>query len=506
MKGFFNYCRRYTKSRFFKFLLFFIVFCIISLVKSCDVHAWSGMSINAGESYVTYQIGELDRYGLTDLYTARKFEMKYKQNGNDKPAFDFHTLTYYNIMNITFEYKLATTWINNNNQYKYISFNFNNFLDDNVKFQLFDSATTIEQASSWFNFYNFVPFSAEYHDPTTDTWVSVDLRLYSWNTSVDFAGHLQYIMTMPTGASFDGLKLRFGDLHDLQVSEIYLNSKMYPSENGSEPYMYYQYGYNYSYSTYKAFNQDDYDYLGLLVFPANTSLDNFNYRPSSNISTNNEFTRISYNGSLPSSATLDKVWNFAGMDYIEYEEQIQQENQEKLDEVLEQIAQEEELEKYNNDLSNSMSSFINSDNSTAFTGLFSSLFLYPLQKLNSIKNEDLYMTNAGGGHYNNLGLCVGVNGIGQFNNRWRIHITDSDYFEMPCPHYDIYPKLHTANYHFMGSVNENINGTVTDPNSFQFYYQIVIRGLLVYFLFVTCLNIYKYILDINDTKVEVLEL
>lgn len=194
--------------------------------------------------------------------------MKYSQNGNNNPAFDFKNLTYYNVMNITYEYKLATTFTNNNNQYNYISFNFNNFITNDVKFQLFNSATTIEQASSWFNFYNFVPFSAEYHDPTSDTWISVDLRLYqvdgTYSTRADY---INYIMVMPNGAKFDGFKLRFGDLHDLQVSEIYLNSKMYPSDNGAEPYMYYQYGYTYSYNTYKVFNEDDYDYLGLLIFP-----------------------------------------------------------------------------------------------------------------------------------------------------------------------------------------------------------------------------------------------
>lgn len=142
-----------------------------------------------------------------------------------------------------------------------------------------------------------------------------------------------------------------------------------------------------------------------------------------------------------------------------------------------------------------------------FTGLFSSLFTYPLTKVHDTLSEDLVKTGtgSGSGSYLNDGVCWGRINDWTTKEPHKVYITKDYYFNFPCPHVDIYPHLKSGDFGFYPNT---FHGIQLDGSNHDFYtlYQTVLDGLLVYFLFVQVLEIYKYVIDPTNTQVEVLEL
>ena len=145
-----------------------------------------------------------------------------------------------------------------------------------------------------------------------------------------------------------------------------------------------------------------------------------------------------------------------------------------------------------------------------FKTLFSSLFTYPLNKLDEMKDIDLVRTNINGDKVLNPLLCTRNSGldsmIGDYNP-YTIELGFGYSFNLPCPHYDIYPKLKARGYAFYPNIFKGASlGNGAQHGDFATLWLTLQHGILIYLMFVQVLNIYKYVLDANKTDIEVLEL
>ena len=488
--------------------LFFVMF------KSCNVNAWSTLSLSNSNSKTTYQFGTIKTYGVNSFYLDNNINYTYAFNNTEPISISFRQGAI--LKNIEFEYVLAWSGgITFDSSMKYVSFNYQDILNksgsgnSNNYLKLMSSIDSLQSSLIKTNFYNWQPIIAQYHDVNNDTWVSVDLKLYSYSANSSIGLNSQYIMEIPTGTKIDKFKLCFGTLQGL-VSDIQIfRSHIYGDDyyNSNQETWFYPYT-NYLSGSGLFNNTNEYKFLAYIPATFGT-LSNLITLPSSDTYSGSDFAIVAYNSSLPSSDKLKTTYYFNGVDYGQLVSDANSSYQEEIQEVLEEIEREklisgsqDKLDSAKEDLQDGLetnfSDFGSSTYGSAFNGLFTSTFAYPLEKIENMLDEDIYYVNQGGNRVLNLALCTGHSVDDHWGSRWQVHITEDYYFEFPCPHYDIYPYLKSKNhtYQFYGS----------SQWSFQYYYTIIIRGILVYWLFITCLNIYKYVLDPNDTKVEVLEL
>lgn len=152
--------------------------------------------------------------------------------------------------------------------------------------------------------------------------------------------------------------------------------------------------------------------------------------------------------------------------------------------------------------------FTTSTQASGLLSLFNNMFLYPMQKLNTNASVDLVRLNLNGDYILNDFICM-KNSTASYPstyNAYEVHFYRDYKFKLPCPHTEIYNKLYYGEYGFYGN---NFKGAAIHTGiqySFVDIWLTIQHGLLVYLLFVNCLNIYKYVLDSNKTEIEVLEL
>lgn len=520
IRDFFYWLKRYSKSKFFKLVLFFAIFCIISLCRKCDVYAaWYGLGdtnpygLDTSNSNITYNFSKLNYnsdtgtlYHKSDYSVSTNFNFSSSSQSSVVDTKDFLILK-----NIVIDYKYSTTHTIDNSNWKYLGFNFNNFfiISGNGSYFTFLKNSTLTQRETYFtSFPSFYPYYAEYFDTTSNEWKPVpSITLRSWGER-----SMNLVATLPNGTTLNEIKFYFGTEKNYFGSLTDINTHI-RTENNSIDNSYFNYYtrtfdmYNYRDST----NTNDYGFLAYLPKLPSSNFSNLVTSPSTSLGYNGFEGMVSHGSNMPNGYAGATI-NFTGtlQDIIDEATENDQANQEEIENYNQQYliiggATSDDLNTMDSNYSSAVDSFTSSSSSTNFTGLFTSLFAYPIQKLYEMKDIDLYNEN-----YVNLGICTGSNNItGDWNDRLQIKIakpgTDSDtwYYELPCPHYDIYYQIRHGNYSLMGSNSGMLyNGHIT----FEFIWRSVLRGLLIYWLFVTCLGIYKYILDPEDTKVEVLDL
>lgn len=158
-------------------------------------------------------------------------------------------------------------------------------------------------------------------------------------------------------------------------------------------------------------------------------------------------------------------------------------------------------------------SFFN-EKSYPFTGLFSSLFVRPLALLSNQANIDLVNPNSSGNLVLDRELCnrysgnPNSSGLPGGGTDYEVELWRGYKFKIPCMHVDVYPLLKHTPYGFYGSsfLGVPITGHEQVLFSFANIWLLIQHGILAYLMFVSCLNMYKYMLDSNKTEVEVLEL
>lgn len=166
----------------------------------------------------------------------------------------------------------------------------------------------------------------------------------------------------------------------------------------------------------------------------------------------------------------------------------------------------------NNDawFEDSLDGFISGSQANSLIGLFNSLLVYPFQKLNEQKQVDLVRQNINGNYILNSNICMKNMGQDTILNEYvpyQIQFYRDYKFNLPCPHTEIYTNLKYGDYAFYSTTFLGANmGNSGASNSFSSLWLTIQHGFLVYILFVTCLNVYKYLLDSNKTEIEVLEL
>ena len=152
--------------------------------------------------------------------------------------------------------------------------------------------------------------------------------------------------------------------------------------------------------------------------------------------------------------------------------------------------------------------FTTSTQASGLLSLFNNMFLYPMQKLNTNASVDLVRQNINGTYILNDFICM-KNSTASYPstyNAYEVHFYRDYKFKLPCPHTEIYNKLYYGEYGFYGNNFKGASIHTGIQYSFVDIWLTIQHGLLVYLLFVNCLNIYKYVLDSNKTEIEVLEL
>ena len=160
-----------------------------------------------------------------------------------------------------------------------------------------------------------------------------------------------------------------------------------------------------------------------------------------------------------------------------------------------------------NNISEVMGTFADNENSQRYLSTLDALLSYPIQKMQDQGHFDLVNHNAViGANQIDSKLCWGTDTvIGDQSQPYKVQFFRDYKFTLPCPHSDIYVHLGYGDYGFYPS---NFMGANNSGYTYNFIsiWLFIQHGLLVYFLFVNVLNIYKYILDSKKSEIEVLEL
>jgi len=521
-RDFIYWLKRYSKSKFFKLVLFFAIFCIISLCKKCDVHAsWYGLSISYPNSSITYNFAKLNYNSYSDnLNTIDTISYNVDFN-NVSNMSSIDSNNFLLLKNIVVDYKFSNDVTIDTTNYKFLSFNFKEFYtyvnSNSFKYGFLKSPTLTQKEQFFSNAYNMRPYYAEYYDNVNNVWYPINelvmfYNVYSYND-------IEYTVILPNGTNLNEIRIYLGTERNYFGTLTDLTNNILTDTNIPTTPWFYSYNYSYTGTPINSNNiPSDYNFLAFIPNVPGASLSNFINKP--NTSTYSGLQSIASHGSTRPNqnpggysgtsyyftGSLDDIINNATSNDNQDNANIEQENQ--MAQIVAGVTDSNvnELDgKYNS----ALNSFTSGVHATNFTSLFNAMFLYPLQKLYDIKDVDLWGNN-GASDYVNLGLCTGTNNItGDWNSRFQIRFavpsTESDtwFFELPCPHYDIYPNIKHGNFSMMGNRSGMLyNGHIT----FEFIWRTIMRGLLVYWLYVTCLQVYKYVLDPNDTSVEVLEL
>lgn len=196
--------------------------------------------------------------------------------------------------------------------------------------------------------------------------------------------------------------------------------------------------------------------------------------------------------------------NYTSNSYKYYFNSYSSDLKDQLNNSLSVMEQETEEQQEDNELSDLMNGFIDSDEASSFTNLFSSIFTYPLNKLRETTNEPLFDDSPTGV---NLAVCTGRGFIGDVDqDRIQIPTINGVKWDIPCLHYDIYTKLHNDTTGFYPTSIDGHNITSGRSTSFYLIYRTILRGVLIYIMFLNIIDIYKYILDSDRKEIETIDL
>ena len=511
MRGFLNWCSRYTKNKIYKIIFFIILFLLISyLTNACDVHATTFLLQDTARIYTESQKCTTNNNSLSCVKgTAYKFQYDYNttKSGNSYQFdmilnnFDYSQL----FQNIIYDYSISDTFtIDSTHRSLYImlpysdsqfqlgsgtgssntTFSINMFPQNSLN----PNTNEIDRHFTFPMNYNFKPYYCSYVDVSDNQTKPCNVIL-----DIDSGNVWKYVADIPLNTTINRITFYFG------TNQLYSGSlkiQTYGVYNISIPdnenigYLHTTnnntlYAINYvNFNTYR--QRSNSNNIGIWYYPQGYTIQTPKFQVP-----NNQFEigydNVDYRGNT-------YKWTYTNLSSSQLEQ---------LNSTLGNIEQDIiDQQGSDNWFDDSMSGFTNSEQANSFIQIFNAIVTYPLQKFSDQLDEGL--TNNQG---LNLALCTGRNLIGGINeNRIQIPLYKGVKFDFPCLHYDVYSKMYNDDYGFYPTTLNDVSISGGRSNNFYSIYRLIIRGFLIYCLYLTCLDAYKYILDSDRKEIEVLDL
>lgn len=366
---------------------------------------------------------------------------------------------------------------------------------------------------AWSNL-NYRPIYVAYNLSSEDSniWHSTSIHFRDSASS----GNISYfkLYDIPSGSSVQKIRVIFGTTKHYSGSTQVINGYTMPQLTSN--WVYYTNGSSTTptnfYSTWEEYKNATSDNLGLVYIAQNSdSLPNFH----------RNWSLLGYFSSYPAVQTVSNRDHADSVRGIAFDlssvnlEDISNDNT-YLSDIETQIAINQatigtDLSDEDKDYINPLYSEWNNSYTNGFTSLFSTLFAYPLTKVQQQVNNDLVRQNINGSYILNSRICMknmGQDSILDEYVPYQVQFYRDYKFDLPCPHTEIYTKLKYGDYAFYGTtfLGANLGSSIGGTYNFVSIWLTIQHGILVYLLFVNVLNVYKYILDSNKSEVEVLEL
>lgn len=520
---FVKWSARYGKNRFYKILLFFILFCIFTFFfKSCNVKALTYIQdaqadVYFKSQYCTESESISGNYNGTPQ-SGKRFNCetgpsyKFAQLLNNSSSIEVPFLITENQLfnNMTFKINFENpVEITSTNRYIVLRAPWGNSNISQGTFGTFSSyfplngirpnGTSTDLNPSLSTYFNQVEYCNYSDGSTTYKCNNVTIAPNTGNNRFVF-----YI-DIPVGTIVSNITLFFGNNNIQSSYDIYsrdvagwftamtttqnlYNSNITTNFDSFDTYKQIVYRLNqYKGNHYNIYGKDFFSGSGLAYYRYAPSGPTF--KPST--STENLYfeTNIpSYNGSPVyyfANATTEDTNYYNGL--------------------VNSIEQELNPPSEDSWFTDSFNGFLESNESNSFITLFNSLLTYPLSKFTQQNQMKLTWTNVNGAEILSPAICKGVGIAGDYGPGIQLSWHGAS-FDFPCIHYDVYSKLTSDNFAFYPTTLNGAN--ISGGNSHNLYsiIKIILDGVLIYFMFITCLDIYKYILDSDRKEIEVLDL
>lgn len=497
--------------------LFFILF------KSCNVHATTIENVNA-TTYFTTQYCDLDNNNVFQCSNGPSFRFPYQVNnsGNDYSFYPFllNTDDYYVLFkNMIIKYDFTepitidTTHRSIYTMFRgnYISTSINDGFQINQNWFRSDiivNESTDNRYKTPIN-YSFKPYYCEYIDSNDITHTCGVILEHGTN-----ADNFWFVYDIPLNSVVKSIKVYIGDYNyytSYNRKPLVSGTSLYVPNNSNITYFEWVSGrtnfqtYRVNYNTYRSQSNthsngtspSTSDNIGLYWLFKGYTLN----APTFNVPTTT--TELNYTSSTYTNNTYKYYFDSYSQDLMESISGTTNRVDEELD------GGSEEEDGYRDTWLEDLYGDFNQGFARNFSDLFSNLFAYPIAKLNEQKDIDLVRTNLQNNVILNNLLCTRNSGLDNMTgdyNPYEIHLWGSYTFKLPCPHTDIYPLLKSGTYAFYPNVFKGAHLQQGVVFSFTDIWLTLQHGLLVYFLFVNILNMFKYMVDYHKHEVEVLEL
>lgn len=509
IREFLRYSKSFFKHKLFRLIIYgFIAFIIFTFVKIKGVNASAISGVIADIYAQSSNCSFDDSTNNFNCIKGRSYKMSYIPNSagdNNLPVIIDNENNSVLIRNIIFDYKFnATKEVTNNDRSYMISYGAGDVLDSNTasasdyNFSLNVFPITTQNSNDdvdpRYNLianYNFKPYYCSYFDVDENQFQNCNIILAKSNNSF-----IWFVIDLPIGTKFNEIKLYFGTpnltgtysfknmttgFKAPNFNEFFYNTDV----AGNTSFNYYKV----NYSTWRTTTPTN--NVGLVWYPAG-------YNVSFPVLTKN-----SLNGEVQVDST-SYTNNLYKFNFDNVDSTLKNQYNETTNNIDQELTQED------NWFSDSMNDFIDSGTSSSFSNLFSSLFQYPLEKLNESITEPLFdnsPTNNKGTGGLNLAVCTGRGFIGDVSeDRIQIPTINGVKWNIPCLHYDVYSQLHNETTGFYPTSVDSHSIQSGRSTNFYSLYRIILRGVLVYLLFLNILDIYRYLMDSDRKEIDVIDL
>lgn len=514
MKSFFRYFKNFFKYKIFRVITYLILTFLILMffkIKGAKALYIEGATTNVYFETQNCQLN--DNTFNCNKGTSYKFVYEENTTNNDTTFFPFilnNQENYVFFKNMIMNFSLSTPiTIDSTNRSIGYNFSVGNYIsaETNTYGSLYfvpnfmdsygiNSNDTRDNRLMSYSTYAFKPYYASYID--SDDVEHTCGIIYEHASAT--TGWFTMVFDIPLNTQVKGLKLYLGNYKfDSTYNAVTLvpnikvpsgNFAYYDSNIADRTNLYY---YGRLYNTYRTTDNDD-NNKGLLFLQKGVAY----YQPKFNIN-NNAHSLQTFSNSYSSNT------------YKYYFTNLSNEDLSSIQNSIPRIEEELNNQQSEGDFDNLFNGFINSSQASSFTNLFNALFSYPIAKFNESLDEGLFddtpANNKGTGGLN-LALCTGRGIIGDVSeDRIKIPFYGGVKWTIPCLHYDIYSQMHDENTSIYPASINGIN-IQSGRGSTTFYtvYRLILRGVLVYLLFINVLDIYKYILDSDRKEIEVIDL
>lgn len=509
-RDFFRYFKNFFKYKLFRIIIYiFIAFCIFTAMK---IKSNAASLPSATATVYTQSQNCTSSNGQLDCMkgSAYKFQYQYNtQKSVDEYEKDIilNNFSYNQLFqNLIYDYQIPDTFtIDSTNRSIYIepAISSSQFIlgngtgSSNTTFTMSmfpttsydeDNETTDRHLIFPIN-YNFKPYYCSYVDVSDNLTKPCEVILDIGSGNV-----WKYVANIPLNTTINRLSFYFGTTNLYSGNSKTITYGNYSFQVPDSSYIGYYHNttakdllsiYYLNYNTYRqASNSNNF---GLWYLPQGVTI----RVPKFNVP--NSSTELSYNSNNYTNNTYK--WNFTNLTSQEIEI---------LNNSISNIESDIENQNSNqNWFDDTMNGFRSSEEASSFTNLFTALFSYPFQKLSSLSNEPLF-TNQGGP---NLAVCTGRNLVGGIpENRLEIPVLNNVKWQVPCLHTDFYTQLKSGDFAFYPTTIDGVTITSGGSNSLYPIIRLILRGVLVYILFLNVIDIYKYILDSDRKEIETLDL